>query len=281
MRVGFTSLLAFGAMGTGCLLTTSLDGLDDSPAPLGGHDGATSAGDSGGLIDAADAATAADAPVDVDAQGPVDFRCASLPSVPVFCTDFDMGTVSSIIGAPTTDLGGEVKLDSLVFRSSSRSLALTAPAAATGVGRANVGRTFGFAPQNSISVDLDLRLDSIDKSSVNTLSISMGSYDLSLFLGGSAKLREGVPGDGGTIYTATDQSPPKAGAWVHLSLAVVLASGASKATVSYDGVPLGSIPLVIEAYRASSWSVDLGLNYITTPDDGRELHIDNLVIDAK
>lgn len=283
MRAWLTFVFGAGALGSACLLTTSLDGLDDSAATAR-TDGAPGDG-AGEGHDAGDAVAQGDGPVDAstdDSGAPPAFRCSSRVPAPVFCTDFDTGTLSGIIGAPVTALGGQVTLDDTVSRSPLRSMKLTSPATSTaGVGRAQVGRNFGFAPQTSIVVEFDLLLESVDKTASNMVSIGMGSYDLSLFIGGTAKLREGVPGDGALVYTATDRVPPKSGAWVHLSLSIKLANGASTATLAYDGVAQSALPLVIEAYRASAWDIDIGLNYVGGPDDGRLVHIDNLVIDAK
>lgn len=291
MRGRLTSVLALGALGTGCLLTTSLDGLDDLPVTtIGDRDASSPADSSSSSSDGAphdeDGAATVDAGHDAAGGAGTDFRCSSLSPLPVFCTDFDTGTLGAIVGTPRTALGGEVKLDPLVFRSTSRSLALTAPALASGTGRASVARAFGFAPQTSIVVAFDMRLDSIDKSSVNSLNISMGGYEVALFLGGSAKLREGLPVDGGgpPSFSSTDLSPPPLGTWVHLTLSVTLGTGASamsSAILAYDGTPQGAVPLVIHAYRSTSWSVDVGLNFVSSPDDGRDVHIDNLVVDAK
>jgi hypothetical protein len=289
MRRCLTSVLAIALLGTGCLLTTSLDGLTDPPVTTSGDRDASlmdSSSSPDGAPQGGDGSAGVDAGNDADGAAPVDFRCSSLSPLPVFCTDFDTGTLGSIIGTPKTALGGNVQLDSLVYRSASRSLALTAPAIASGTGRASVARSFGFVPQTSIVVAFDIRIDSIDASSVNGLNISMGGYELGLFLGGSAKLREGLPVDGGGMpaYGTTNLAPPPLGRWAHLTLSVTLGTGAaptSSATIAYDGVPQGAVPLVIHAYRSSSWSVDVGLLFIAGPDDGRDIHIDNLVIDAK
>ena len=53
-----------------------------------------------------------------------------------------------------------------------------------------------------------------------------------------------------------------------MSLVVALADGASTVTLSYDGVAQGALPVVMEQYRQSNWSVLIGLNYISTPDEG-------------
>ena len=47
-----------------------------------------------------------------------------------------------------------------------------------------------------------------------------------------------------------------------MSLVVALADGASTVTLSYDGVAQGALPVVMEQYRQSNWSVLVGLNYI-------------------
>jgi hypothetical protein len=280
MRAGLASVLILGAFGAGCLLTTPLDGFADPQAAIGGPDAAPSPGDSGqGADGGADGADAGDAAP--DAPSP-DFRCSSLATAPLFCTDFDKGTLQDIVASTNTALGGTVTLDETVYRSTSRSLELTSPALTSGVPVALVSGTFAAAPLTSMLVEFDIRIDSIDKGSINTLSIYMGGYVLSVFLGQFApKLREGLPVDGGHVYTSTDLTAPKAGVWVHFALDIKLAVGASTATLSYDGVAQGPFPLVMESYLAGNWRVDLGLNYITTPDEGREVHVDNLVIDAK
>jgi hypothetical protein len=284
MRSGLFHTLAFGIAGAaiaGCLLTTSLDGLDDTSA---------AAGDSGPKTDATEAAKdgssegsvgpGGDAGTDAGEAG-APFRCASLSPAPVFCTDFDTGTLASIIDSDTA-VGGAIAFDDAVFRSPSRSVRLTAPAlAGADVAHAQLRRSFGFTPTTSIRVEFDLKIDSTDPSSSNAISVGMGGYELGLFLGATAKLRQGVPGDGGTAFSATNVTPPAAGTWVHLALTIALVDGASTATLAYDGVASGPLPIVMDQYRASSWLVVVGLNYVDAPDDGRELHIDNLVIDAK
>ncbi len=281
-RSGPLSLLVVGlAAGAGCLLTTPLDGFD---GPGGGGGSDTGAGGEVGLDGpGGDAGPQADGPSDApidQAEAAVDFRCSSLAQVPAFCTDFDMGTLASIVGSPNTILGGQVTLDETVFRSSSRSVKFTSPSITGTMGRANFARSFGFTPQSSIRVELDLRIDSIDTSSTNTITVSMGNYDLALFLGGSAKLRQGVPGDGGTVFSSTNLLGSPVKAWVHVSLAIAIVNGSSTATVAYDGVPQSSVPLVIDQYRMGAWQVAVGLNFISGPDNGRELHVDNLVIDG-
>jgi hypothetical protein len=286
-RAALGATFAIGAVLAGCLLTTPLDGFSDSSGQTPARDdsGALPGTDAGmdGSIDSA----VEGGPPSVDGGPRADFRCAVLSPAPSFCADFDTGDLAANVGAPVLSLGGQAVLDDTSSVSPARSLKLTTPALNTGMGptRARATRAFGFVPANSIRVELDMRIDSSDKTATNAVSVSLNNYDISLFLGSSAKLREGIPGQAGIVYTTTDQTAPKAAAWFHLSLLVTLAkagdSSTSTVTVSYDGVAQGAVPVKIEQYLGASWRVDLGINYVEGPDTGHDVHIDNVVIDAK
>lgn len=265
------SLMLLGPLAGGCLLTTTLDGLSGG-ADVGS--GEASAGDSSG-----DAGTAGDA---ANAEGGAgEFRCAMLSPAPAFCTDFDVGTLGSIIES-STEVGCSATLDDTLFSSTHRSLKLASPNLRSGTGRATVGRQFNFIPQSFIGVQFDLHVDSVDKTAAKVVGIDMGGYILALTVGDNAKIREGVPGgDGGPVFSVTDRLPPAAGRWVRVAFIVSIVDSGSHVVLSYDGVAQSAVPLVIHRYRASGWAVNVGINFVIAPDEGRDIHIDNLVIDGK
>jgi hypothetical protein len=273
------------AVAAGCLLTTPLDGLEGTAAAPSMESGSTGAADgpTGDRGPGADGSVAVTPDAGPDADAASMFRCAALPAPPTFCTDFDMGTIVSIFGGSTTSNGGAVTLDDTLYRSPSQSLKVTIPSLPTGAPttKAFVLHSFGFAPTSAIDVEFDLHVDSPDKSSSNTLAIAMGSYQLALFIGDSAKVRQAIPSDGGVLYPATNVSAPPAGTWVHVSFVVALAPGASTVTLSFDGVAQGPFPVLTEQYLTPSWSISVGSTFVSAPDLGRELHIDNLIFDVK
>jgi hypothetical protein len=272
----FGAIVVVLGMGLGACI--SLEGFSESDVDAGveaGHDAASpEAGqpaDSGSDVASGDGATPA-------------FRCSALMPVPAFCTDFDQGTLASIFGTPDTAAGATLALDDLMFVSPGRSMRAFIAAVATGsTPHAVVNKTFGFAPTSRISVEMDMRMDSADGSSTNTVDVVMNGYALALFLGGSsAKIREGVPADGGGLnYGSTDRLAPPSAKWFHLSFVITTTAGAAKVVLAYDSVPQSAVPLVVDQYMASTWKVQLGLNFVGVPDQGRDMHFDNLVIDGQ
>ena len=280
MRRWHCLVYALGAALGGCLLTTPLDGLSGTPSnPTA--DAMADGGDA--TVDAVVNNGPADASPDADAAV-ADFRCTMFTPAPVFCSDFDMGTSVSVFGTPIIALGGAVTFDDTIFVSRSRSLRLTVPALAAGAGiaRATIGRSFPIAAATStIELRFDMHIDSADTDVSSTLFLSMAAWDLTLFVGTTSRLREGTPGDGGLDYKSTDRTPPALGRWVNASLTLALGPGSSSATIAYDGVTQSAVPLVAHAYRAASIRVDVGFSYVSAPDNGRDMHIDNLVVDMK
>lgn len=280
MRRSLCAVYALGAAVGGCLLTTPLDGLSDtssSPAADAMADG----GDA--TVDAVVNDGPADTSPDADAAV-ADFRCTIFTPAPVFCSDFDMGTSDSVFGTPILVLGGSVTFDDTIFVSRSRSLRLMVPVlpAGAGNGRATIGRSFPVAAATStIELRFDMHIDSADTDVSSTAFFSMGAWDLTLFVGTTSRLREGTPGDGGLDYKSTDRTPPALGHWVNASLTLALGAGSSSATIAYDGVKQSAVPLVAHTYRAASIRVDVGFSYVSSPDNGRDMHIDNLVVDMK
>jgi hypothetical protein len=259
-----TLLAALG----GCFLTTSLDGLSGSPAML------------------MDTGVAGDGPTDagVEPDAPAaDFRCMMITPAPAFCSDFDTGSIDGTLGTPNTALGGTVAFDETTFVSRGRSLKLTTPAltAGAGIARAGVVQSFERAGRSTINVRFDMRVDSADGAEASTLALWMGDWDVTLFIGSTSRIREGVSGDGGRVFTSTDKTAPPVGRWISTSLILTLDSSSSNVVVAYEGVKQGAVPLVAHQYLASSIRVEVGFNYVARPDRGRDMHIDNLVVDIE
>ena len=261
---------------------TSLGGLSGGGEDAGGED---ESGADAGPIDGQLWIDHPDAPDAAEAAQP--FACGALWPKPLDCEDFDQSDAASSLGQTATLSGGTVRLDTQMFLSPPRSVRFETPALPpdAAVAAAHLVRYFSLpVTPVGITLRLDIRVDSADPGEANVLALAVPQYELAFFVGNHSRLREGVRPDGGAaVYTSTDVTQMPLQAWVHVDVEIDINPGdlSSSVALFYDERMIAQVPLSLQRYLSNGFRLDVGNNYVPAPDLGRQVHLDNLVVDVK
>ncbi len=275
MRVGLAVLSAacFGA----CLFP-DLSGLEG-----GGDAIATDA-----LVDApsADAiGEASDGATTNDADAAKVSFCSSIDAT--FCADFDESPdVAAGFSTIYSSEGGVVALDNTVSASPPASLLTgNTPLGASASAHGAVVRDTGRTPQNSATLDFDLRVDALASQGTVIEALAMvcqsatsSSLQFNLKTASSEVGEEIVGLDGGKTYTQHLFSAKVAMTqWVHVTIALTFKTPRT-ITVTVDSSIVVDHVAMTAAYVAGPISLFVGNAYSPGPSDGANIHYDNVVL---
>lgn len=273
--------LAGGVLGasflTACVLTTDLDGFAGASPPDGGPE-ASSAADGGGDAGPQGAGDASDAEA-----GASSGFCRGLTPAPLFCEDFDDAPLTQRWDEVHVPASGVLALDDSVSTSASRSLFFRVPAASTGDPTGFVRRSFP-STASKITLTFDLRIDVAppdnNQSYAAQINVVTKSGEVRAYLHIGTGVTAMQPWENGT-FPGDINMPALTSEFTRVSIALVLAKGASTLRVTYNGVQVVPITALGAAWEPGVPSLYLGATYVNSPVVERAFHYDNVVLDAQ
>jgi hypothetical protein len=254
--------------------------------------GACASFESGGPTTGADAADAEPAAPDAGPDATPTFSCAALQPKPTFCNDFDEQPFLGGFSMGNLD-AGEAGLDTTFARSPPNSFVARTAACDTTCGERYAALLYG-APVASpyVQVAFDLYIESDDPNGTGygpqAVVIGYAAYyyvvlDLSPVAG---KVTEVNGTDAGAyVDHPFDIHAITFGKWHRIALSVSAddAGPGGDLALSVDGNAVPLLPdgrsQVAGMYRASGFSVELGIKTVAPPAANWTVHIDDVVID--
>lgn len=279
--------------------------VDDAGNPIGDPDGSLpvgdpDAGDDGGStppIDSGNAPDASDAGTAPD-TGTVTY-CAGLSPKPVFCEDYDEGSVSNGWDQVSSQ-GGKAGVSTTAFQSGPASMLVATNTLASG-GIVDVAEYKEFpalaGKAQTMTLAFDVRFETVDSTkhdivfgSIQLVDASGATYELQLdaVLTTAGDLQLDMPeltttAGGGTTYVDHTLSTHVATqTWLHVVMTekVPAASGVGTATLSINGTQLLSTSINV---LVTNWipEVILGISYVQPPSNPWGVRYDNVTFDSK
>ena len=279
--------------------------VDDAGNPIGdpdGSGGAPDAGDDGGSIppvDAGNTPDASDGGTVTDTGTPFTTFCAGLSPKPVFCEDYDEGSVSAGWDQVSSQ-GGKAGVSTTAFQSGPASMLVATNTLASG-GIVDVAEYKEFpalaGKAQTMTLAFDVRFETIDSTkhdivfgSIQLVDASGATYELQLdaVLTTAGDLQLDMPeltttAGGGTTYVDHTVSTHVATqTWLHVVMTekVPAASGVGAATLSINGTQLLSTSINV---LVTNWTPELiiGISYVAPPSNPWGVRYDNVTLDSK
>jgi hypothetical protein len=166
-------------------------------------------------------------------------------------------------------------------------LLLSTPQLASGATAVDQFKENASSP-GRVVVDLALKVTNFDSKAADLTVVTIyaqgnDSWFVGLDLvGTSIQLTESRPApDGGAGVQVHHQATlPPLGDWHQVQLSIQVASGATTASLGYDGHPLVSSVALTPPSPPTNYLVNLGIAYLIGPANPMRVHVDNVKIDS-
>jgi len=217
--------------------------------------------------------------------------CAALGPQPLFCADFDEGSVGS--GWSHVDqTNGALALDTDEFESAPAAVVVHSPAVMAGTVDVAMYRAFSLTGQTfQGSIDLDMRVDRADSNGGVAVLAQVGleqvgtSYVVQLVAMSQANVLSFTISEVSTAAPLPVMHPvqPTIGlaTWTHVTLTVQtpFSGGPATATLSFDGQQVASAPINVPVANFTQ-TFGVGITYAQTPSTGWTVVFDDVIFNA-
>jgi len=217
--------------------------------------------------------------------------CAALSPQPLFCEDFDEGSVGA--GWSHIDqTDGALSLDTDEFESAPASVVMHSPNVGAGTVDVAMYRSFSLTGQTfEGSIDLDMRVDRSDSNGGVAVLAQVAleqvgtSYVVQLVAISQGNLLAFTISEVSTNAPCPIVHPVQPtidlATWTHVTLTVQapFSGGPAKATLAFDGQQVGSAPINVPVTNFTQ-TFGVGITYAQTPSTGWTAVFDDVVFDA-